>query len=1002
MRLLNVETQQIEDVPDDVAGQALQSGTHLGDAKLQVPVVDSDGALSYVQGNNLGNSLGKGFSLAQPNDINRNFSGLERQAKAEVYDQSRAPGAALGFVDGASFGGSTALVKGLSLAEQALNIKNGPGSTAVEEIRNQKEFNPLTYIAGNLAGAVVSPVGKKVAAIGESVAALGAVSNIYKESGIIRGIVNQAVQGAAFGLGSGVSEASLGKPEDIAQHLIAGVGQGAVLGGAIGAGFETLGIIKQPLFDFAATKVGQIKDLVQRVARGTARTTMLDSITAKGLEDLNPAARTLVNEPAFRNEAFNKGGVKKFDAVVKETDDAIKQIGTDANETRRQLNEHIKDLPKDAKDDVNLLLQQNRGDLSQAMSSTFSDYKNIKSSYDQALIGSTEPAQIAGRLVGDTEGLIAKLKDMTGDPAAMERGNLLQEILDSKMPPVLSGTNDAVDIMKTGFTAGEEILLANRLRQYIPVKATNLGKYSADARAAMIEFRTGIDDYALKNHPIAEYAAQQQVVDQYYSAYKNMESFVMKGKGSNKAVMETPGLMKTIQMPERAEAFNAVLSNLQDFSPALDKVVAGRNDIKLALDGINDFQKVARQKAIDFGPQSFTSTDIKELANMLGSSAKLDAGIAKLGGSEALQQALSATPNPVEKLLLIKKASGQTITPELEALSKNADNYSKLSELMERQKSSSQDHVGELLKRITGGGVGATVGGMVAGPTGAKIGGLIGTVVTKSIEGIDPLSTLKLLTSIEQASNKAAQMTNKTIKLAVNGLTSDTTKKLVTVGVVESKPLSQSRKDFKKQSDYLNSFADPDQTKRILESKIGTIQQAPQIEKALKDQMAAQGKYLLSQVPKDPLAGNNIFPGNSKWQPSDMDLARFSRQVEAASNPLNVVAKVANGSVTPEEITTLQTLYPTIYKQLQSQVSSAIIERGDDISYSQKLKISQLFNVPTDPSLAPQAVANLQSNFGADKPSKPDSPGDTSNKKVTSIKINTQDYQTSTQRVTSK
>lgn len=1003
MDLLNVKTQQVETLPDAQIPQALSSGTHLADTNLDVPLVSPDGAIGSVKGGDLVKAFGEGYRFATPEDTRSTGNAAMNQAAKAVFADHPATALGAGLLAGGTFGLSNVAVDALG---------------AGDALKQSKEANPLAYGAGELVGAVTSPVvgavakgaGSALVGAGEAAGllkggqvaagAMGPSQALSVGARIARGAAEQIGEGAVYGLGSGIGEAALGDPNDVAQHLMAGVGQGALLGGAIGAGFETAGILKKPLFDFAESITSKGSDLVQDAARGIAKRSMMDSITTKGMEDLNPIAKDLVNEPGFRNEAFNNGGLKDFAATTKEADNAIGQVATDTAETRRQLNEYLKDLPKDAKSDVQEMLQQNRGDLSEAMTSSFNDYKSIKANYDNSLSLANEPAQIADRLLGDTEDLIKKLKDTSADPAAIERANLLQEIVNAKVPRQILGLTDArSEIMSAGFTAGDEIQLANRLRQYIPVKDTNLGKYSTDARAALIDYRKSIDDYALKNHPIAEYAAQQQTVDRYYAAYKNMENFVMRGKGSNKAVMETPGLLKTIQMPERSEAFNKVLDNLSDFTPALDKVAQGRNNIEMRLDGINDFQKLIRQKAIDFGPQSFTSSDIQELSNILGPTEKLSQGIAKLQNQESLQQALSQSTNPAEKLLMIKKASGQSITPELQNLSASSDNYSKLSDMLDQQKASQKDQTGELLKRLTGGGIGGAIGGALGS---AKTGAAVGGVISKAVEGIDPVSTLRLLTNIEQAASKSAKMTNKVIESAVNGLTSDTAQKLATVGTIESKPLEQARKDFKKQTEYLTNFSDPNQTKRILDSKIGTIQQAPQIEKSLKDQMTAQGKYLLQQVPKDPLASNNIFPGNSKWQPSDMDLARFNRQAEAAANPLNVVAKVANGSVTPEEVSTLQSLYPTIYKQLQSRVSSAIIERGDDISYQQKLKLSQLFSVPTDPSLAPQSVANLQSNFGADKPQANDSPGNLDNKKPTKVKINSQDYQTSTQRVTGK
>ena len=44
-----------------------------------------------------------------------------------------------------------------------------------------------------------------------------------------------AVEGAAYGAGQGLSEGVLGDPDNVAEHVVAGLGHGAIIGGAIGA-----------------------------------------------------------------------------------------------------------------------------------------------------------------------------------------------------------------------------------------------------------------------------------------------------------------------------------------------------------------------------------------------------------------------------------------------------------------------------------------------------------------------------------------------------------------------------------------------------------------------------------------------------------------------------------------------------------------------------------------------------------------------------------------------
>lgn len=133
--------------------------------------------------------------------------------------------------------GNTAAAVGLgALSGATLGLTEGV--VAPEATAAHKQFQPIAFGAGQVAGAVgfaalapeLSPVGM-IGRLGSGAAeALGG-------SAVAR-VAGSAVEGAAFGLGKSVNEAMLGDPDLTAQRVVANIGLGALIGGAVGGVFQ--------------------------------------------------------------------------------------------------------------------------------------------------------------------------------------------------------------------------------------------------------------------------------------------------------------------------------------------------------------------------------------------------------------------------------------------------------------------------------------------------------------------------------------------------------------------------------------------------------------------------------------------------------------------------------------------------------------------------------------------------------------------------------------------
>lgn len=96
------------------------------------------------------------------------------------------------------------------------------------ELTRLREESPVASVAGELAGAVFSPINKVGAAV-KGARAISTVGRIAQEAKA------GAAVGSLFGAGNALSEAALGDTQLTAENLAASVGLGALLGGAGGA-----------------------------------------------------------------------------------------------------------------------------------------------------------------------------------------------------------------------------------------------------------------------------------------------------------------------------------------------------------------------------------------------------------------------------------------------------------------------------------------------------------------------------------------------------------------------------------------------------------------------------------------------------------------------------------------------------------------------------------------------------------------------------------------------
>lgn len=146
---------------------------------------------------------------------------------------------------------------------------------------------------------------------------------------------------------------------------------------------------------------------------------------------------------------------------------------------------------------------------------------------------------------------------------------------------------------------------------------------------------------------------------------------------------------------------------------------------------------------------------------------------------------------------------------------------------------------------------------------------------------------------------------------------------------------------------------------------------APNITQAINATTAKGVSFLKSKIPQ---AGMTM-PLSATWQPSITQKAKFSRYYNAVNEPLKALKDVRNGSLSPETMEALQTVYPSLLGEMRQKMMEHMdIAKVKTLPYNQRLGLSTFLGQPLDGNMTPQGIMANQASFSAPQLSKQNAP----------------------------
>ena len=145
---------------------------------------------------------------------------------------------------------------------------------------------------------------------------------------------------------------------------------------------------------------------------------------------------------------------------------------------------------------------------------------------------------------------------------------------------------------------------------------------------------------------------------------------------------------------------------------------------------------------------------------------------------------------------------------------------------------------------------------------------------------------------------------------------------------------------------------------------------APKTAAALASKAANMQQNLQRQLPKPSSSGAGvILPNKQKPRFSESDAVRFERYQRAATDPLSVLDDMKARRLTPAAVQGLKDNSPRLYQEMQTKILEHVASAKTPPDYETRKQLGVLFGVPTDPLLAPgfkSAMAQLYAQTPAE------------------------------------
>ncbi len=928
-RLYNFQTNSYEEIPEDLVREKVLSRQYAFTDSEKVPVIAPDGSRHLIPGAKALEAFGRGGSYGNTKD-------WARIARKEEYGEDSWEnylGASVaGLARGATLGASDLVLREILGKErmQTWREEFGGVSTATEI---GGAILPALFSGGaSTAGTAARLAAKTPASLAfrggkaaESMLANSALLARGADKGLALKVLSSslpkgvggALEGAAFGMGTSLSEAVLGDPDEASEMFLANLGMSALFGGVGAAGINAIGVGGAGM---AAKTSDGIASLYEKATNSKlsvkAQNKFIDmSSDFMGVEretgrkqfglykDAKEArAAALKTEKTFNDQQ------KKLVNGINEMMEDISQVAANSRGTAKQGK--MRELLFTSDDAVDPTTQ---GEMAKAaiersrkvVAEMFVDLKAI-----------TDLPQRYSRLAGSK-----KLKDhaktlyavLKGEEGADALENALRK-WDAPRPSNVTPTDDA--LLAALKEAGEDTyLLLDDYKKFLAhyafgSKARNQLDFNVQGQLkdAWVRIHDLLEDEALWG---AAAKAQREINPKFSrlikaeklfrKAFKDpVDNSLIGTKRVGKWIEELEGrggdAMSSSWGREKDTVFNEFLDAAEDFvessgsfygfstGKAAQRVRITRNRVKVL---------VTDKRETRF---------INESVGGPGFNPRLAAQIFSRFGTAALGGVALGPVGAAAGMLLGGIADGASMARKLAHM----EHY------IAKSRGAINKGLDGVVERMTKGGPGGTI-------------------------PIRPNRTKLLLAPL------AAQF-----------------------GEDDAKGKTTRAEDYMAARERAKKLMDP----QVLNTATGEVikpiaYEMPNFSAAVQGKMANAMTNMFDGFSKDNRTADEVAMGVAARQPNDREISQTEQRGGILEDPIGeTMTNLENGTLTGVQVDMLEKTYPNIYASIVGGMMERVADLENPVNYEWRKTLSVLFKRPFDVSHKPENITTLQASYG--------------------------------------
>ncbi|MBK8455611.1 MAG: hypothetical protein IPL34_20235 [Thiofilum sp.] len=910
--VINAQTGLAEDLPEQDSLGALEAGTH------EVALNDPDGNPVVAPYSEASKLVAQGYT--QPNT--EQLTSLLNSAKyGSGVEQVKT--ALEGAASAATFGASTGI-------ETALGVDP-------EAIRARREENPVAYGAGEMAGLIGTSLigvgeGAALARAGEAVGARIAGETVAARVG--SGAARAMVENSIFQSGDEISKMFTQDPDQSIGSAAASVGLSGLIGAGIGGGIGYVSPLWKAVSESKLSQsLGSIKDRLNGDAPEIA---LAKTIATAGEEQAEKAAVSGVGPLSF-------GGIGPEDLGVIEADLGMSIPA----EVRAGLSND-----PTARGQFQVLMENNTSTAHKVQTAVNNFHREI----DNKVLSS----------LGKTEADVAATSSLSAHEGGQKVLTELKSGIEERLKPI----NKIYEEVEKGF---KDIPLDNSLKANIGNK---IGDIVAEGKFDLV--------------PGSE---EQALINKLYEGLKNSSSIddlrkvseIINKEADRKQLYHIGRKVRDL-VEESAE--NAAEAHMgSQGSPLLEKwlsVKPAYGALKREIGALNDELRVGAFR----GPKGFlknlSEMHPEQIISRLNPKNKAEAG-AMLEGTfpKAAESLKSYLRDSLLKDASNKAKGDALINPKVfySTLEKSSPEYRKfllgdaegqIARLKQLQDAlppvMNPSGTAKTVKALMGDGMTGGIGAMVAALMGH--GGLatvmagaaahVGKLAYSESKDAARLGMLKFMSNSGPVNAPAFKAMIEVANAVIKGesLINKATKSVFDAGV---KVLPQS------------VMPSPEKREK-LDKKLQSLNQNPE---SLMGVGGDTGYYLPDHATSLAMTGssavqylNSLRPDTSPKAPLDKPSipskaakARYDRALDLAEQPLLIVESIKKGTLTPEDIQDVSTMYPALYSKITNKLMTDMTDRiakGENIPYRTRLSLSLFMGQGLDSTMTPQSIIAFQ------------------------------------------